>query len=149
MSEIAFVDFGSDNPLYEEAIDLRYRTFFKDFDLPKSVTPDELESESMHIALLSNDELLAYGRLSLVQQRVYRISQVIVPEPHRGNGYATSLLNKMVERSRELGASRVELNAQVSAQKFYERCGFVATEKPYKVKLTGVEHVKMAAALST
>ena len=130
-------------------MDLRYRTFFKDFDLPKSVTPDELEPESTHIALLNGHDLLAYGRLSLLRRGVYRISQVIVPEPHRSNGYATLLLNKMVERSKELGASRVELNAQVSAQKFYERCGFVVTKNPYKLKLTGVEHVKMAAALST
>lgn len=130
-------------------MELRYRTFFKDFNLPKSITPDELEPESTHIALLNDQDLVAYGRLSLLRQGVYRISQVIVPEPYRGNGHATSLLNKMVERSGELGASRVELNAQVSAQKLYERCGFVATEKPYKVKLTGVEHVKMAAALST
>lgn len=149
MKDMQFVEFGSDSSLYEEVMELRYQTFFKEFELPKSVTPDELEPESIHLALLNDNELLAYGRLSLLHQGVYRISQVIVPEPHRGNGYAMALLNEMVERSRELGASRVDLNAQLSAQKFYERCGFVAIDEPYEVKITGVVHVKMVALLST
>ena len=143
------VEFGTDSALYEETMELRYRTFFKDFDLPKSVTPDDFESESIHLALLIDRELIAYGRLSPLSQGVYRISQVIVLESHRGKGFARILLNKLIDRAKFLGASNVELNAQVTAQRLYESCGFLPTEEPYKVKLTGVDHVKMAAAIST
>lgn len=55
----------------------------------------------------------------------------------------------MVEKAKILGASNIELNAQASAQKLYEGCGFILIVEPYEVKLTGVEHVKMAAAIST
>ncbi|BCE02266.1 GNAT family N-acetyltransferase [Marinicellulosiphila megalodicopiae] len=144
-----FIEFNSNSPLYDQTMELRYRTFFKDFGLPKSVTPDELEPVSFHLALLNQSEILAYGRLSPLENGVLRISQVIVPEAHRKNGYATALLLKLIKRAQSLGATSIQLNAQVSAQKLYENCGFVASEKPYKVKLTGVEHVKMVATLST
>lgn len=144
-----FLEFGSNSPIYEETMELRYRTFFKDFGLPKSVTPDELEPKSFHLALLNKSELLAYGRLSPLGKGDFRISQVIVPEVHRRNGYASALLAKLIDRARSLGATSAQLNAQVSAQKLYENCGFFATGEPHKVKLTGVEHVKMVTTLST
>ena len=48
-----------DNPLYEKALDLRYRLFFEEFKLPKSVTADELESFSTHIVIMESEQLLA------------------------------------------------------------------------------------------
>jgi predicted GNAT family N-acyltransferase len=149
MIEMEFLEFSNNNPLYEETMELRFRTFFKDFGLPKSVTPDDLEPDSFHLALLNKSELLAYGRLSPLGNGVFRISQVIVPEVHRKNGYATALLVRLIARAKSLGATTAQLNAQVSAQKLYENCVFVVTEEPYKVKLTGVVHVKMVATLST
>ena len=143
------LEFSSNSPFYEETMELRFCSFFKDFGLPKSVTADELEPESFHLALLNKSELLAYGRLSPLGKGDFRISQVIVPEVHRRNGYASALLAKLIDRAKSLEATSVQLNAQVSAQKLYENCGFVASGEPYKVKLTGVEHVKMVATLST
>jgi predicted GNAT family N-acyltransferase len=142
------LEFSSDSPLYEETMELRFRTFFKGFGLPKSVTPDALEPESFHFALLNKSELLAYGRLSPLGKGDFRISQVIVPEAHRGNGYASVLLAELIDRAKSLGATSVQLNAQVAAKKLYENCGFVVSGDTYKVKLTGVEHVKMVASLS-
>ncbi|PWQ96030.1 GNAT family N-acetyltransferase [Leucothrix arctica] len=140
-----FLEFSSDSPLYEETMELRFRTFFKSFGLPKSITPDELEPVSLHLMLLNKSELLAYGRLSPLGKGDFRISQIIVPKVHRRNGYASVLLSELMDRAKSLGAISVQLNAQVSVQKLYENCGFVATEEPYIVKLTGVEHVKMVA----
>ena len=36
------------SPLYEIALELRYNLFFKEFDLPKKITADEMEAESTH-----------------------------------------------------------------------------------------------------
>jgi predicted GNAT family N-acyltransferase len=149
MLEMEFIEFNSKSPLYEETMELRFRTFFKDFGLPKSVTPDELEPESFHFVLLNKSGILAYGRLLPLGKGDFRISQVIVPEVYRRNGYASALLAKLIDRAKSLGATSAQLNAQVSAKKLYENCGFVASGEPYKAKLTGVEHVKMVATLST
>ena len=71
-----------------------------------------------------------------------------MPEAHRGNGYASVLLAELIDRAKSLGATSVQLNAQVAAKNLYENCGFVVSGDTYKVKLTGVEHVKMVASLS-
>ena len=143
------IEFKSKCPLYEEIMELRYCTFFKEFGLPKSVTPDALEVDSFYLALLNKSEILAYGRLSPLGGNDFRISQIIVPEVHRKNGYATILLENIIDKAVSLGARSAQLNAQVSAQKLYENCGFVESGAPYKVKLTGVEHVKMVITLVT
>ncbi len=44
-------EISENQPLYEIAFDLRYALFFKDFDLPRSVTADELEPISTHLAI--------------------------------------------------------------------------------------------------
>ena len=132
-----------DHLLYEKALDLRYELFFKGFNLPKSVTADELESDSMHVVLSNGTQLLSYGRLSPLGSGTYRISQIVVPEKYRRNGYATIVVKQLIDLAKQLNASTVQLNSQVSVTELYNKIGFQPVGKAYKVKLTGVEHVKM------
>jgi len=87
------------SPLYDRALQLRYELFFKDFDLPKSVTADDLEGDSTHVALTNGDELLAYGRLSPLGDSTYRISQIVVEPSHRRQGYAIRIVIALIFRA--------------------------------------------------
>ena len=129
--------------LYEDAIELRYALFFKEFNLPKSVTADDLENTSLHIAASEGEELLAYGRLSPIEPGVFRISQIVVPKKHRHKGYAFRLLCKIIELGQSKGARTLRLHSQVSVRGLYRRLGFKEVGEVYRVKLTGVEHIKM------
>lgn len=130
--------------LYREALDLRYALFFKDFDLPKSVTADDLEPVSVHVALIEKNNLLAYGRLSPLDSETYRISQIVVYPRHRRKGYASRIVSELMRQGGELGAKKVILNSQVSVLPLYRKLGFKEYGEQYKVKLTGVLHQKMA-----
>ena len=129
--------------LYEAAMELRYTLFFKEFNLDKSVTPDELEPTSFHVAISEGKELLAYGRLSQIENEVFRISQIVVPKEHRHKGYASTLLGKLIELGISKGGKVLQLNSQLSVKELYLRLGFRVVSDVYKVKLTGVEHIKM------
>ena len=129
--------------LYKVAMELRYTLFFKDFNLSKSVTADELEPISFHIVITEGKELLAYGRLSPLESEVFRISQIVVPEEHRHKGYASTLLGKLIELGISKGGKDFQLNSQLSVKELYLRLGFRVVSDVYKVKLTGIEHVKM------
>lgn len=131
------------NQLYDTAMELRYALFFKEFNLPESVTADELEGSSFHVAISEGEELLAYGRLSPIDLGLFRISQIVVPEEQRHKGYATLLLGKLIELGESKGAKTLRLNSQVSAKALYSRLGFREIGDVYKVKLTGVEHIRM------
>ena len=133
-----------DSDLYREALDLRYTLFFKGFDLPKSVTADDLEPVSVHVALVENNNLLAYGRLSPLDSGTYRISQIVVYPEHRRKGFASRIVSELMLLGGELGAQKVVLNSQVPVLPLYRKLGFREYEDQYKVKLTGVLHQKMA-----
>lgn len=133
-----------DSDLYREALDLRYTLFFKGFDLPKSVTADDLEPVSVHVALVENNNLLAYGRLSPLDSGTYRISQIVVYPEHRRKGFASRIVSELMLLGGELGAQKVVLNSQVPVLPLYRKLGFREYGEQYKVKLTGVLHQKMA-----
>lgn len=136
-----------DHPLYADALDLRHSVFFQPYDLPKDVTADELEPVSTHVVITDDGKLLAYGRVSPLTTFEYRISQIVVSPNEQGRGLSTELLNRLITEAKSLGAKRVRLGAQVSAQGLYERYGFKPISEIYIVELTGVPHVKMALDL--
>lgn len=133
--------------LYSDALTLRHRLFFKDFDLPFSVTADELEPASLHVALTEDNNLLAYGRLSPLAEKQMRISQIVVNPSHRRKGYATKIVCALLGMAEEREANEVVLNSQLTVVSLYEKLGFRKVGKTYRVKLTGVEHQRMRYGL--
>ena len=142
-------EINKDSPLYEVALGLRYAVFFEPFGLPKDVTADEMETQSIHIAITENDELVAYGRLAPLVEDEFRISQIVVHPKHLKRGLSTKLLGRLMGEAVERGAKRIRLGAQVTAQALYEKLGFRAVGDVYVVQLTGVPHVKMVYEVAT
>jgi predicted GNAT family N-acyltransferase len=127
---------------------LRFEVFFKDFGFEISVTPDELEPVSRHFSIIKNNEVIAYGRLSrLPKSDDYRLSQIVVRADHRSTGLSLKILQKLIDEARQQHAKKLILSAQKTAQGLYEKFGFRSVDKPYLVKLTGVEHQKMELRL--
>ena len=83
--------------------------------------------------LVNKSGLQANGRLSPLGKGYFRISQVIMPEVHPRNGYASVLMEKLFDQAKSLGSTSAQLNAQVSVHKLYENYGCVAKEEPHKV----------------
>ncbi len=137
----------SGSSLYEAALALRYEAFFKEFDLPKSVTADELEVESLHIAIQRDGNLLAYGRLSPLGGACYRISQIVVRPNWRRRAYGSRIVTELMRCAAARGAAEIVLNSQVAVMPLYERLGFREVGERYKVEQTGVEHQKMVYRL--
>lgn len=135
--------------IYEQALDLRYELFFKKFKLPKSITIDELEETSEHFVIQKGATLVAYGRLTNLEGKIYKISQVVVQPSMQRSGHGTKLLQKMLSHAKSIGASRIELNSQVSVKSIYSRLGFTEFGDVYPSKSTGLPHVKMYLELAT
>ena len=142
-------EISENQPLYEKAFDLRYALFFKGFDLPRSVTADELEPISTHLAISENEELLAYGRLSRIDSETFRISQIVVPDEYRRKGYATVIVNNLIKIAKCSGARKISLNSQVTVTELYKKIGFQEVGEVYKVKLTGLKHLKIMYEINT
>ena len=139
----------TEDTIYEQVLDLRYELFFKAFDLPKSIVVDDLEEYSEHFVIQQGEALVAYARLTDQGSKTYKISQVVVQPAMQRKGFGTKLLKKMLSHAQEIGATRVELNSQVSAKGIYSRLGFSELGEVYPSKSTGLPHVKMQLELAT
>ena len=62
--------------LYRTAVELRHKLFFAEFELPIDVTCDQLEDSSSHYAITNQSELIAYSRLTEINDSEFKISQI-------------------------------------------------------------------------
>ncbi|MGP9767733.1 GNAT family N-acetyltransferase [Halomonas sp. AOP13-D3-9] len=141
--KVEFIHLKGTDELYKEALDLRYDLFFRASGLPREVLFDALENDSLHVALIHDGSLCAYGRLSEESSRIFKISQMVVRPDMQGQGLGTSVLTKLTNIALEKGAQKIYLNARLHAVKMYEKLGFKTSGVSYVAKGTGVPHVKM------
>lgn len=59
----------------------------------------------------------------------------------QGRGLGVQLVQAGINRVRELGGKRLWCNARVSAQRFYEKLGFVATGDEFHIEQIGPHYV--------
>lgn len=75
-------------------------------------------------------------------QRPWRLRGVATDPEHRGHGYASSVLARLLDELRLRGAGLVWCNARLPARGLYERAGFVTSGEPWDDPLIG-PHIRM------
>jgi len=129
--------------LYKKAFELRYLLFFKDHNLPEEIVNDDKENTSMHIAISNKDELIAYGRLSELNDKEFQISQMVVSPIYQCHGYGNKLLLEIVKIANNKGAKNIMLYARITACEWYKKFGFKSGGDVFNSTRTGVAHIKM------
>ena len=118
--------------------ELRERVFVQEQGVPLELEWDGLDAEAIH--LLAED---ADGR-PVGTARVLasgQIGRMAVLAELRGRGIGASLLVAALEAARLAGLPRPWLNAQTSAQSFYEKAGFRPQGEIFME--AGIPHRKM------
>lgn len=62
--------------------------------------------------------------------RVVRLANVVTVPEHRGHGFGTAVVQRVVDWARSIDADRVDLSATPLGQRIYQRAGFVLTSAP-------------------
>ena len=57
-----------------------------------------------------------------------RIHTMYVHRDHQGQGVATALLERILQRAREMGLAALSTEASITARPFFERRGFTVVE---------------------
>ena len=106
---------------------------------------DGRDAEALHLVAVDGGAVVATCRL-LAEGSEVKLGRMAVAPAHRGRRLAAALLVEADAQARELGARRIVLGAQLTAQPVYERAGYA----PYgDVFLdAGIEHVMMGKALA-
>jgi predicted GNAT family N-acyltransferase len=129
----------------EAALALRREVFCDEQGVTLEDELDGRDDEALHIVALDDGVLVGTCRL-LVEGDTVTLGRMAVARAARGRGLAGELLAEAEARSRELGARRIVMAAQVGARSVYERVGY----EPYgDVFLdAGIDHVMMAKELA-
>jgi predicted GNAT family N-acyltransferase len=88
---------------------------------------------------------VATGRLLQDAPGVGRIGRLAVDGKLRGAGWGRQVLDALLDAARARGDQRVVLDAEASAQGFYQRAGFGVRGEPFVE--AGIHHVSMECVL--
>jgi predicted GNAT family N-acyltransferase len=123
------------------AYPIRKRVFIEEQGVPEAMELDEFDPIAQHALAYLNSECVGTARLVTLAGSIGRIGRMAVLAAHRKNGIGTQLLNSLIERSKSLGLTKLELHAQLSAIPFYEKFGFIGQGAIYDE--AGIPHRDM------
>jgi len=129
---------GSWADLHRDATQVRTEVFVNEQAVPAELELDDADADAWHAVAYGHDgAVLGTGRL-LPDGHIGRMAVV---KSARGAGVGAGILQALIAVARQSGKQRLDLNAQVHAQGFYERHGFRATGAPFLD--AGIVHVAM------
>ena len=104
---------------------------------------DNNDQTAIHIWLTKGNKTVAMCRICPEGTKLASTSIGRVITTERGKGYGMQIMkiaiNTVMERIPN--ADHIEIEAQLTKQKFYERLGFVATSEPFMME--GLMHLEM------
>jgi predicted GNAT family N-acyltransferase len=124
---------------------LRTRVFVDEQGVPPEIEQDAADEEAVHV--LSRDDagaVVATGRL-LVRGAGASIGRMAADPAVRGRGHGAAVLAELHRQAVLRGVTEVELHAQVTARRFYERAGYTAVGAEYEE--AGIRHITMRRGL--
>ena len=108
---------------------------------------DDIDQEAWHVYLKDGEDIVAYLRVIEKGKRLDEVSIGRVVSKYRRKGIGRQLMEigKVVAKE-QFRAKSVKIGAQIQAQPFYEKAGFVQTSGEYLED--GIPHVYMICELN-
>jgi predicted GNAT family N-acyltransferase len=127
------------------ALDLRERVFCGEQGVTLEGDRDGRDGEALQLVALEDGGVIATCRV-LLEGDVARFQRLCVAPEARGRGLAAALLAEAEHAARAAHAARVDLHAQTTAMRLYERAGYTAYGAPFDDE--GIEHLAMEKRLA-
>jgi predicted GNAT family N-acyltransferase len=132
-----------------EVAALRTRVFVDEQAVPPEIEQDDRDATAVHVLSRGLDgplagRVVATGRLLVDGERA-AIGRMATDPAVRGRGHGAAVLAELHRQAVLRGVREVELHAQVSARRFYERAGYTAVGDEYEE--AGIRHVTMVRQL--
>ncbi|MGY1807384.1 GNAT family N-acetyltransferase [Blastococcus sp. SYSU D00669] len=125
---------------------LRTRVFVDEQGVPPEIEQDDADATAVHaVSRDAGGRVVATGRL-LDRGGTAVIGRMAADPAVRGQGHGAAVLAVLHAEAARLGCAVVELHAQVTARRFYERAGYAAVGEEYLE--AGIRHVTMRRRLA-
>ncbi len=135
---------GPWSELQEHAQRIRYEVFVQEQSVPEEIELDDMDALCLHAVAYDQEGIpTATGRL-LPDGHIGRMA---VRKYARGSGVGSDVLRSLMEAARQRGQHEVVLNAQIHAENFYLRQGFIREGDVFWE--VGIPHIHMRANVAT
>ena len=84
----------------------------------------EKDEKALHISCVIGEEIIACGSLLEIEKGIFEIYGLFVKDHYNMNGLGTNIVKSFKEKAKEMGATEIFANAQVSTIRFFEKNGF-------------------------
>ena len=119
---------------------LRRRVFIEEQGIAEEHELEGDDGACIHTVLYEGDVPVSTGRVKITAAD-YIIGRVATPAEFRGRGYATAVMQALIKACCIMGGERQILHAQLSAQGFYDKLGFVPYGEVFDE--AGIPHISM------
>ena len=93
---------------------------------------DDIDNRAYHLAIYENEICVATARIFEDEQEgVYHAGRICVVLSHRKKHLGAVIMDEVMKKATELHAVKVVLSAQVNAQGFYAKQGFLTDGDVY------------------
>ena len=126
------------------AIPIRFEVFVNEQNVPQEMELDSDDDRAWHVLILSGENVLGTARLVVEEKDlnpVGRIGRMAVLKEFRHQGIGLELLKNLINFGVKQGICEYYLHAQLSAQGFYEKEGFISEGEVFEE--AGILHQSM------
>lgn len=120
---------------------LRYEVFVSEQKMLHAEEFENDEDKFVHCHIYSSEELVACARLGQVKDKAIRIGRIAVKKNLRRNGLGAKIVGYAEDIGYKCGYRKFFLVAQIYAQEFYEKMGYIADGEQFIV--AGIPHIMM------
>jgi predicted GNAT family N-acyltransferase len=141
-----FIEIKFKTDFYREELILRERYLRMPLGLNLSESDLNNEDIQLHFGVLHNDELIACIVIKPINQALIKLRQMVVKEEFRSIGVGSMLLDNTIKEIVKRSFELIQLNARLTAIKFYEKNGFIQQGSTFIE--VGIPHVLMIKTLN-
>jgi len=134
----------------EQCLKIRLAVFVDEQKVPHDLEVDEWDASwdaCRHFLLLADDQPVAAARYRMYDENTAKLQRIAVLSSHRGHGLGNKIIRFMEEEIHERGIGAIVLDAQVYAEPFYHKLGYVTVSEEQFLD-AGIWHVRMKKEIS-
>ena len=132
--------------IYLDAVRIRQKVFVQEQGVPANLEIDENEAYSVHFVLYTEEEKpAATVRLLPLDDQTFKLQRMAVLKEYRGKKLGAEIIAEAETFAKQQGFKTIELGAQLTAEAFYQKLGYVAYGEIFQD--AGIDHVHMKKEL--
>jgi predicted GNAT family N-acyltransferase len=140
------VRFASTPQDREAAYVLRRAVFEEEQNVPRPLDRDAHDFNADHVVAFDEQgRCVGTGRVVRMDSRTCQIGRMATAAEHRNHGVGAAVLEYLERMARLRGVKEVTVHAQLPAETFYRKRGYVTETEPFAIE--GVPHVLMRKLL--